>query len=185
MLLCSSSCYGLIKMYHSFWLWVYYNAPTIQAFSAFMGLLGLAYYARETRRIRIATLAQSDASRRPYFHAEDWEVPKNLQDAEEFEGKDYYQFKNCGSGIALEVCWRFLSDSKAPLVPLGSCAVGRVKYIFTSDWRWVEYDEIESHEGVYLEYKDTAGKRYWTKITIKRMADNTLHTLVDTGSISK
>lgn len=172
-------------MYHSFWLWVYYNAQTIQAFSAFLGLLGLALYAMDTRRIRIATLAQSDATRRPYFHPEDWEAPKNLKNAPEFKLKDYYQFKNCGSGIALEVSWRFLSEIDAPLLPLGSCAVGRVKHIFTADGRWVEYSEIESHGGVYLEYKDTAGKRYWTTIEIRRMADNTVHALVDTGSISE
>jgi len=169
-------------MWHSFWLWVYINAQTIEAACAVLAFFGLVFYAFDTRQIRYATLAQSNASRRPYFHPEDWKDPNNT---EVFKGKEYYQFRNCGAGIAVNISWRFLDDNTAPLVPIGSCAVRKVKFLFTIDERWIEYSDIEAHGGVRLEYEDTAGMRYWTTITLRPMADESVHALVDTGSAPK
>ena len=172
----------LSHMCHGFWLGVYNNAPTIQVVVAIAGSGLLIWYAIATQGIWNSTLAQSVASRRPYFHAEDWE---NKNKIPEFSDRYYYQFNNTGPGIALNVRWRYLNDPTGFLIPIGSCGVGRVKFLFDKDQRWIDFDEITKHEGVYLEYEDTAKRCYWTTIKVLTMADDTIHTLVDTGSLSK
>jgi len=177
----------LLAILHQVGLWVYYNAQTIQAVAAILAFVGLLVYAWDTRLIRKATLtttratlAQGDASRRPYFQPEDWE---NTKGEKAFEGKDYYQFRNCGAGIALNVRWRFLNQLGSPMKRIGSCAVGQVKYVFVAGERWIEFPEIVEHGGLYLQYEDTSGLTYWTTITIVWMLDKTIHPLVDTGLV--
>jgi hypothetical protein len=84
------------------WKWVYCNSPTIQAACAFIGLFVLGVYAWDTRKIRLATLAQSTASRRPFFSI--------FQD----EHTKVWRLINAGSGVALDVTWDYRIDSPLP-----------------------------------------------------------------------
>ncbi len=80
-------------MWRIFWVWVFINAQTIQAVCAVLALFGLFVYAFDTRRIRNATLAQSEASRRPYFT---FEANHDLK-----SGRLTIGAKNVGEGAAL------------------------------------------------------------------------------------
>jgi len=136
------------------WKWVFVNSTAIQATCAVLGLLGLIWYALETRSIRKATLAQSAASRRPYFH---------LVRSKEFPG--CHVAKNIGSGIALKVQWTFLGPEFITRpIEMGSCAVNQRKFFYFKG-EPVPSGLLRSHGGVRMTYTDTAGVRYWTTFT--------------------
>ena len=164
-------------MQHTIGLWLYYNSPSIQAVAALLALLGLGLYTLETWRIRRATLAQGDASRRSYFQARDW---KN-EPSSGFGKTFYLEFLNCGSGIALDVRWRFLHKNEMTPVVIGSCAVGMVKFLFSENQEWITYEAIREMGGVRLEYSDTSGRRYWSTVTLLNMKGDSIHYSIDTG----
>ena len=64
---------------------------TIQTLCSLVGLAVLCAYAWDTRKIRRATLAQSSASRRPFFNV--------------FWSEGAWRIVNAGAGIALNVTW--------------------------------------------------------------------------------
>jgi cystathionine beta-lyase/cystathionine gamma-synthase len=148
------------------WKWVYFNAPTIQAVCSVFGLIGLTWYAVETKRIREATLSQSAASRRPFM---------TLVISEEFLG--CYELKNIGSGIALHLQWSFMGpDVEMRPMDLGSCAVHQRKF-FLYKGEYVPIEQVQSHGGIRVTYTDTADVQYWSTFTPK-----TGMVLVETGS---
>jgi len=136
------------------WKWIVFNSAAIQAACAILGLLGLFWYAIETRSIRRATLAQSAAARRPYF---------TLKISREFPG--CFITRNIGAGIALKAQWIFMGPESAMRpIDLGSCAVNQRKAFYYKN-EVVTAALFISHGGVKVTYTDTAGVKYWSTFT--------------------
>ncbi|MGI4756598.1 MAG: hypothetical protein ACRYGF_07085 [Janthinobacterium lividum] len=113
---------------------------------ASIGLAMLCFYSLETRRIRQATLAQSDASRRPFItiHATE----------------PHLIFKNSGAGPALDVKAIFSNGDDYQPDPIGAVGVTdlfHVDYLLAP----VTYEMI-LQTILKFGYTDTAGKPYWT-----------------------
>jgi hypothetical protein len=128
----------------------------IQALSAAAGVLGLAIYAFDTRIIRRATLAQSEASRRPFI------VPRSLHTAK-------VDFENAGQGPALSLRCRWMDtpDETSFFHPddVGAVPVGGTFQVVTMS-RIVGLPSVRM-SGLRIFYKDTAGKEYWTTIRVE------------------
>ena len=154
------------------WKWVYYNSQTLQATCAFIGLLVLGVYAWDTHKIRMATLAQSSASRRPFFNIF---LDKETQT---------WHLVNAGSGVALSVTWNYRIDSplSAPL-SLGAIAPTGHRAL-RIDQEPVDTAKLIDLRGVRVNYSDTAGKRYCTELEFQDSGDQLPFVVVDTGDAS-
>lgn len=126
----------------------------IQAGCAIFGIMGLAWYAVETYRIRVATLAQSAAERRPFIVPRDHQSP-DLDAA--------VIFTNCGRGPILKLEVEFLNRPQPRSYPQGAIGVDTNFKCRWSEDRVLERFQLED-KGVRFTYTDTAGKRYWTTV---------------------
>jgi hypothetical protein len=139
-------------MWHAFWLWVYYNAQTVQAACAVAGVLGLAIYAYDTRRLRLAAERQIESTIRPVI------VIAIADD------KKYY-FVNYGPGPALNVRWTYYRIGGNEIKARTAIETG-VKYDFGDSFSIIYVDpKLE------VEYESTSGKRYVTSATMKEIQD--------------
>lgn len=163
-----------------FWVWVFINAQTIQAVCAVLTLFGLFVYAFDTRRIRNATLAQSEASRRPYFT---FEANHDLK-----SGRLTIGAKNVGEGAALSFAIFFGDGTSIQRLQRGfGIAVGENVLLLEGPYKDV-CTKMQLSEGVWLEYTDLAQKSYWSSFVCARSANGELiadHYISDTGPLKK
>ena len=153
-------------MWHNFWLWVYYNSQTIQAFCAFAGISGLAWYAIETRLIRRSTLAQEKATRRPFIV-----IPDSVLRA---EWTAVCELTNVAEGPALKITWNYLINPLTKNQSLGACAKDFVM-LMIDEGVLVKAEKVRD-QGIILRYEDTAGSKYWTEIVLSGDASMLLET---------
>jgi hypothetical protein len=141
------------------WHWLSYgqNADALQAVAAIFGIVGLICYVSETSRIRKATLAQSEATRRPFFRTSD----KTLYSR---DLNEVFQAMNDGEGHALSITCNFIDNPLSQPVDLGACCKGTtiVVVLVENEQTLRNIREL----GLRLEYEDTGRKRYWTEIRL-------------------
>jgi hypothetical protein len=121
----------------------------IQASCAFLGVIGLAYYAWETHNIQVTALKQEKASRRPFF----------VFTFERFLNGDLeLQAENIGAGHAINLRAstgegvRLLEHTENSIVQAGAKR---------TLLRKPEFDIKYKFEGVRLEFEDLEKTRYW------------------------
>jgi hypothetical protein len=146
------------------WKWLYFNSSTVQAVCAILASAGLAIYAWDTRRIRQATLSQTDASRRPFFELIEEDFRATLNSPAQLER--VLSFRNAGVGIALDVAWQPLLPpaqrrklSPKPK-PIGDIAPGGILKPRIGSAH-LTYAHIVKFDGIALTYVDGAGKQYF------------------------
>jgi hypothetical protein len=139
------------------WHWLSYgqNADALQAIAAIIGVVALGCYVLDTRRIRKATLAQSEASRRPFFRT-------SAETLESRNLNEKFMAINVGEGHALNVTGNFVDRPLPRSVEVGACCKEATAVVTLVDSEQTLRNIRES--GLLLEYEDTAGKRYWTEI---------------------
>lgn len=126
----------------------------MQACSAIAGVIGLAVYAFDTRKIRNATLAQTEASRRPFFA-----FNTNLDKSRNVLS---VTAENVGTGHAMDLHIYNGKGESLQSIELGICIVIHgVLLVMQGDAALIT-GRLASQDGVRLEYADTAGKRYWS-----------------------
>ena len=124
----------------------------IQAVCAILALGGLVWYCLETKSIREASIAQSEASRHPFpMLAGIANMGKVLS------------IVNAGEGIALNVRWRFCNEIDDDLRGLGSITVNDQRQLTVSGIK-ASFSYFKSGNGIRVIYTDTAFKQYWTEI---------------------
>ena len=138
-------------IYHFLGHFLYYYSPAIQSVCAVLGLLGLGVYAFDTRAIRNATLAQSDASRRPFLDLI----------ANEFSaiGNNAYSVQNNGAGPAISVAWAPAGIPNAALLYLGSLSI-RAKADLGGHHSNLDEQGFSEHGNIVMVYSDTSGRDY-------------------------
>jgi hypothetical protein len=118
-----------------------------------------------------ATLDQGEASRRPFF---------KLKKAEPSNTRSPLVLVNVGPGVALDVWWKFLDPKiKHPNhFSIGAVGVGMAMGLpIQMDYKL----QINTFgpDGIRIEYKDTSGKGYWTKISMSEQK----YFVIDTGEL--
>jgi hypothetical protein len=141
----------------------------IQAIATILTFGALIVYAIDTRKIRKATLSQSEAARRPYISA----IPRTDSDGE----NSRVLFVNQGSGPILNLTVSHLKGYPN-VTPNYNGAVG-VQESFYACFDYQKFIDVRdiSEFGVRFSYTDTAKKRYWTTI---RLVNNNMY-VSDTG----
>lgn len=127
------------------------HAGAIQAVCAVIGVLGLGWYAVETSIIRRATLAQSDASRLPFFELVTGPMVGDHETT--------FLARTVTSAIALNVAWRFLGHPD-DWHEVGACSQGVWQYLEDREGPVTDARLFLSGYGIAIRFTDTAGKRY-------------------------
>lgn len=140
-----------MPIYHALGHFLYYYSPAIQAVCAILALIDLAVYAFDTRAIRVATLAQSDASRRPFLDL--------ITNDFSYIGNQAFSLKNNGVGPAISVAWAPVGLEDAALLHVGALSVG-AKVDFGGAFNNLDEEGFNEHGGVAIVYSDTAGRDY-------------------------
>ena len=160
----------------------------IQAVCAIFALVGLVVYAWDTRQFKMATLAQSEASRRPFFeYLTRWEQwtngpPPGVKRVE------VVSLKNTGVGIALDVTWRPLHygevqrRAKPMPRPLDSVSPDGELRIPVGK-RELTSEHVQRLGGILITYTDTAGKEYFTMFPLR--SDGSVRTVTLAESLNR
>ena len=135
---------------------IFGNIPEwIQAIATCAGLFGLWFYCQETKKIRVETLQQGIASRRPFLVLR----PLNLRDPD-----SEMVLVNQGPGPAYEVNWSFghLGYRHGETIYLGAIGIEvPVRLKFHED-KYVRMSD--TYRDFYMEYQDSGGQEYWSQI---------------------
>lgn len=127
-----------------------------QTITGVLGLVGLLWYTRETKKIREATVRQAEAARRPYLRVIDPGPNAGLHAPA--------LFMNQGTGPALNVRAAYLDENLLKHAhDNGSAGVGEKLYAAFGTQKFLLWHEL-ADRGVRFTYTDTGNKKYWTTI---------------------